>query len=199
MNWRKPANRARFGPRFLSQEDRLVYCPQTNGGRIAYLRHTLSAAEWLERFRYAGQFVWLMLGRRGTGAGGDGARVQRVSGLSRNVSSVSGLRGGVSGQRVRHHAELHVGAGVGLGYMRRFGRFFHIPAEKLAHVRGWFGLARLYLLEGKFEQAASWAQKTVNSGQANEVRLETLGAVRARNLSEESRRRVEPLPPNSVE
>ena len=53
----------------------------------------LSAAEWLERFGYAVLFVWLMLGRLGAGAGGDGTRVQRVSGLSRNVSSVSGLRG----------------------------------------------------------------------------------------------------------
>ena len=62
----------------------------------------------------------------------------------------------------------------------------------------WFGLARLYLLEGKFEQAEIWAQKVVDSGQADEIAKKILEAAKQKNLGAELRRLIEPppAPPN---
>jgi len=58
----------------------------------------------------------------------------------------------------------------------------------------WFGLARLYLLEGKFEQSEIWAQKIMDSGQADDIAKKMLEAAKAKQLSEELRRLIEPPP-----
>jgi tetratricopeptide (TPR) repeat protein len=56
----------------------------------------------------------------------------------------------------------------------------------------WFGLARLYLLEGKFDQAAEWAQKIADSGQGNETVRQVLKAAQEKHLSEGLRLVLEP-------
>lgn len=60
----------------------------------------------------------------------------------------------------------------------------------------WYGLARLYLLEGKFDQAKRWAQKVVDSGQADEVVKQMLKAAEAKELSPELRQQIEPAAPD---
>jgi tetratricopeptide (TPR) repeat protein/predicted Ser/Thr protein kinase len=55
----------------------------------------------------------------------------------------------------------------------------------------WYGLARLYLLEGKFAEAEKWAQKVVDSGQADEVAKQMLSAAQAKQLSDGLRRMIE--------
>jgi len=56
----------------------------------------------------------------------------------------------------------------------------------------WYGLTRLYLLEGKFDQAESWAQKLVDSGQADDLARQMLKAAQEKHLSEGLRFRIEP-------
>ena len=58
----------------------------------------------------------------------------------------------------------------------------------------WFGLARLYLLEGKFADAETWAQKVVDSGQADETARKMLEAAKAKKLADGLRRMLEPPP-----
>ena len=58
----------------------------------------------------------------------------------------------------------------------------------------WYGLTRLYLLEGKFDQAETWAQKVVDSGQADDLARQMLKAAQEKHLSEGLRSRIEPPP-----
>jgi len=58
----------------------------------------------------------------------------------------------------------------------------------------WFGLARLYLLEGKFADAEKYAQRIVDSGQADETARKMLASAKARNLSDGLRFMIEPPP-----
>jgi RNA polymerase sigma-70 factor (ECF subfamily) len=60
----------------------------------------------------------------------------------------------------------------------------------------WFGLARLYLLQGKFDQAEEWARKVVDSGQGDAIADKMLAAARAKELPEGLRLVLEP--PSSV-
>jgi tetratricopeptide (TPR) repeat protein len=62
----------------------------------------------------------------------------------------------------------------------------------------WFGLARLYLLQGKFAQAEEWAQKVVDSGQGDNIANKMLQAARDKKLSEGLRATLElGLTPNT--
>ena len=67
----------------------------------------------------------------------------------------------------------------------------------------WHGLTRLYLLEGKFDAAESWAQKIVDSGQADDVMRRILNAAKEKHLDAGLRLMIEPLtanaPPASAE
>jgi hypothetical protein len=56
----------------------------------------------------------------------------------------------------------------------------------------WSGLARLYLIQGKFEQAEEWARKLVVSGQGGEGARAMLQAAKERKLSDGLRVRIEP-------
>jgi serine/threonine protein kinase len=56
----------------------------------------------------------------------------------------------------------------------------------------WFGLARLYLLAGKFEMAEKWAQKIVDSGQADDLSGKMLEAAKQKHLGESLRKLIEP-------
>ena len=61
----------------------------------------------------------------------------------------------------------------------------------------WFGLARLYLLEDKFDQAETWAQKLVDSGQADDVAQQMLQAAKDKKISARLRKLIEPPQPNN--
>jgi hypothetical protein len=56
----------------------------------------------------------------------------------------------------------------------------------------WYGLAKLYLLEGKFEQAEKWAEMIVDSGQGDEGARLLLKAAKDRKLSDGLRVMIEP-------
>ena len=58
----------------------------------------------------------------------------------------------------------------------------------------WYGLARLYLLQGKYAEAAEWAQKVVDSGQADATAQKMLDAAKAKNLPDGLRTMIEPPP-----
>jgi tetratricopeptide (TPR) repeat protein/tRNA A-37 threonylcarbamoyl transferase component Bud32 len=61
----------------------------------------------------------------------------------------------------------------------------------------WYGLARLNLLLGKFEEAERWAQNIIDSGQADEVVRRMLQAAKAKQLSEGLRVMIEPPSPGA--
>jgi tetratricopeptide (TPR) repeat protein len=56
----------------------------------------------------------------------------------------------------------------------------------------WYGLARLYLLQGKFDQAEGWAQKIVDSGQGDDGACQMLKAAHEKRLSDGLRMMLEP-------
>ncbi len=64
----------------------------------------------------------------------------------------------------------------------------------------WFGLARVYLLQGKYDDAAKWAKKIVDSGEADEVAKQMLAAAEAKKLPDELKRQIDPAgtPPEGV-
>jgi hypothetical protein len=64
----------------------------------------------------------------------------------------------------------------------------HAPAA-------WYGLARLYLLQGKFDKAEKWAQKVVSSGQADDSAKQMLQAAKDKRLTDELRAMIEPPEP----
>jgi|GEM_PF-771236 len=57
----------------------------------------------------------------------------------------------------------------------------------------WYGLARLYLLEGKFDEAGKWAGKIVESGQADPTVQKMLEAARSKHLPEDLRVMIGPV------
>jgi tRNA A-37 threonylcarbamoyl transferase component Bud32 len=56
----------------------------------------------------------------------------------------------------------------------------------------WYGLTRLYLLEGKFDPAARWAHDLMDAGQADDLVRQMLQAAQVKQLSEGLRFRIEP-------
>ena len=56
----------------------------------------------------------------------------------------------------------------------------------------WFGLARLYLLEEKYDQAESWARKIVDSGQGGDEAKMMLQAAQDKKLNVKLRNLIEP-------
>ncbi len=69
-------------------------------------------------------------------------------------------------------------------------------AQKAA--AAWFGLARLYLLQGKYTDAEKWAQMVVDSGQGDAITTKMLEAAKAQRLSEGLRASIEPPDPASA-
>ncbi len=61
----------------------------------------------------------------------------------------------------------------------------------------WHGLARISLLEGKYEAAEKWARMIVDSGQADESAKKMLEAAKARSLGDGLRAVIEPPEPPS--
>src|SRR5439155_8594755 len=56
----------------------------------------------------------------------------------------------------------------------------------------WYGLAKLYLIQGKFEQAEKWAGMVVDSGQGDEGARAMLQAAKGKKLSDGLRLMLEP-------
>jgi serine/threonine protein kinase len=56
----------------------------------------------------------------------------------------------------------------------------------------WFGLTRLYLIQEKYDQALPWAQKIVDSGQADQTANQMLEAAKNKKMSEALRSMIEP-------
>jgi tetratricopeptide (TPR) repeat protein len=66
----------------------------------------------------------------------------------------------------------------------------------------WFGLTRLYLLQGQFDKALPWARKMTDSGQNDALTKSLLAAAEAGRLDQKLRRRISPAsesPPPSSE
>jgi hypothetical protein len=59
----------------------------------------------------------------------------------------------------------------------------------------WYGLARLYLLQGKYEEAEKFAQRIEDSGQADELVGKMLQAAKGKKLSDGLRAMIEPQAP----
>ena len=56
----------------------------------------------------------------------------------------------------------------------------------------WYGLARLYLAKGQFDQAAKWAQKVVDSGDEDGSAAKILQAANAKKMPTETQPNPEP-------
>src|SRR5262249_14828357 len=73
---------------------------------------------------------------------------------------------------------------------------FWLKAVKTPNVSAsWSGLAQLYLLQGKWDEAQTWAQKLVNSGDTGSQNL--LDAAKNKKLPDELRQQIEPQSPTT--
>ncbi len=57
-----------------------------------------------------------------------------------------------------------------------------------------YGLAKMYLLQGKYAEAAKWAEKMVAASPDDELAKRILAAAKAKTLGPELRKRIEPAP-----
>jgi serine/threonine protein kinase/cytochrome c-type biogenesis protein CcmH/NrfG len=95
----------------------------------------------------------------------------------------------------------HMGALNGLGQIRLSRRQYaeaetaFLQAAPQGASASWYGLARLYLLQGKFSAAEKWAQMLEDSGQADSVAKKMLEAARSQSLSDGLRATIEPPEP----
>jgi len=58
----------------------------------------------------------------------------------------------------------------------------------------WYGLTKVYLLTGKYDKAAKWAEKIIQSGEADPEMQLLLAAAKKRDLPSDVRRLIEPDP-----
>jgi pentatricopeptide repeat protein len=58
----------------------------------------------------------------------------------------------------------------------------------------WYGLTKVYLLTGKYEKAAKWAEKIIKSGEADPDIQLLLAAAKKRDLPSDLRKMIEPDP-----
>jgi pentatricopeptide repeat protein len=61
----------------------------------------------------------------------------------------------------------------------------------------WYGLAKMYLLQGKWDQAAKWASKVTADQPDDKLAKQMLAAAEARKLDDPLRRLIEPAPPTA--
>lgn len=92
----------------------------------------------------------------------------------------------------------HAAALNGLGQMHLSRRdykkaesFLKKAADRKA-TAAWYGLARMYLLQGRYSDAEKYAQMIEDSGQADEGAKKMLAAAKARNLPAGLRATIEP-------
>jgi cytochrome c-type biogenesis protein CcmH/NrfG/predicted Ser/Thr protein kinase len=91
----------------------------------------------------------------------------------------------------------HPGALNGLGQIALSQRKYdqaegYLLAASPQASAAWFGLARLYLLTGNYDQAAKWSRKIIATGEADQAVKEILNAAQARTIPAELRERLEP-------
>ncbi len=70
-----------------------------------------------------------------------------------------------------------------------------LKAAKQKATAAWYGLARVYLLQGKFTDAEKWAQMLDDSGQGDAIATKMLEAAKAKKLSDGLRMTIEPSAP----
>jgi predicted Ser/Thr protein kinase len=98
----------------------------------------------------------------------------------------------------------HVGALNGIGQIHLSRRdYAQAEAPLLAAAQqggsaAWHGLARMYLLQGKFPEAEKYAQMLEDSGQADAVAKKMLEAAKAGQLSDGLRATIEPPEPAKI-
>jgi len=91
----------------------------------------------------------------------------------------------------------HPGALNGLGQISFFAHDFPAAEKYLLKAApqasaAWYALTKLYLLEGKYDQAQKWAKKLVAAGDADETAKQMLAAAEAGSLDEALRNQIEP-------
>lgn len=59
----------------------------------------------------------------------------------------------------------------------------------------WYGMAKMYLLKGEYEQAAKWANKVLAQQKNDTLMKDVLAAANAGRVSDELRKKIEPPPP----
>lgn len=95
----------------------------------------------------------------------------------------------------------HPAALNGIGQIRLSRREYEkaeaplLKAAELGASAAWFGLARLYLIQGKFAAAEKWAQKLADSGQGDAIAAKMLEAAKAKALGDGLRATIEPPKP----
>jgi Flp pilus assembly protein TadD len=94
----------------------------------------------------------------------------------------------------------HPAALNGLGQIAFFQREYKDAEKYLLKAApqapaAWYALAKLYLLEGNYDAAKKWAQKLVDTGQADDGAKQMLEAAQAKKLDPELRRLIEPSVP----
>lgn len=94
----------------------------------------------------------------------------------------------------------HPAARNGLGWIY-FNRHQYDAAEKhwkpVANQAPacWLGLAEAYLLKGRYDEAAKWAQKLVNTQPKDALAAKLLAAAKAKSLPDQLKRQIEPADP----
>jgi tetratricopeptide (TPR) repeat protein len=72
-----------------------------------------------------------------------------------------------------------------------------VKAAELGASAAWYGLTRLYLLQGKFDKAAGWAEKVVTQQPNDETAKKMLAAAKAGKLDADLRKAIEPPDPKA--
>jgi tRNA A-37 threonylcarbamoyl transferase component Bud32/cytochrome c-type biogenesis protein CcmH/NrfG len=91
----------------------------------------------------------------------------------------------------------HPAALNGLGQLNLAAKNYAVAEKYLLQAAprapaAWYGLARIYLLQGKYEDAQKWAQKIVDFGQGDEYVPQMLQAAREKKLNNDLRAIIEP-------
>lgn len=91
----------------------------------------------------------------------------------------------------------HAAALNGMGQMALAERDYEAAEKLLVKAApnapaAWYGLARVYLLTGKYDQATKWLRKIANTGDKDPALSAMLDAAKAKELPDSLRRQIEP-------
>ncbi len=98
----------------------------------------------------------------------------------------------------------HLGSLNGLGQSYFFEKNYekaemHLLKAASLGAPAWYGLTRIYLMQGKYAEAERWAQKIVDSNPADEIAKQLLQAAKEKHISDEVRSLIEPTEKNSTD
>jgi tetratricopeptide (TPR) repeat protein len=93
----------------------------------------------------------------------------------------------------------HPAALNGLGQVALYERQYAAAEKYLLQAApqssaSWYGLARVYLLTGKYEKAAKWAEKIIQAGEGDANLKRMLAAAKKHDLPSDLRKMIEPDP-----